>query len=150
MLDVALIASATVGVLAPILRRLLAAGAEKAAEAAGEGVAETIWEKLKGKIFGKKSAEGAAGEVAAAPEDKGAQKILATHLEQILEADPNLAAEIEKLLRKAGGFHQEAHLEGDVAIAQAGPGGKAVAAGKGGIAIGGDSHGGIWIGRGED
>ncbi len=150
MLDVALVASAAVQVLAPILRRLLAAGAEKAAEAAGEGVAETLWEKLKAKIFAKESTVAVAKEVAAAPEDKGAQKVLEVQLAQILEADPNLAAEIEKLLRKAGGFHQEARLQGDGAIAQAGPGGKAVAAGKGGIAIGGDSHGGIRIGRSED
>lgn len=149
-MDIALIATAAVQVLAPILRHLLKTGAEKAAEAAGEGVAGTIWDKLKGKIFGKKSAEGAAEDVAAAPEDKGAQKILGTHLEQILAADPDLAAEIEKLLRQGGHFHQEAHIQGDGAIAQAGPGGKAVAAGKGGIAIGGDSHGDYRIGRGED
>ena len=149
-MDVALIATAAVQVLAPILRHLLKTGAEKAAEAAGEGVAGTIWEKLKGKIFGKKSAEGAAEDVAAAPEDKGAQKILGTHIEQILEADPALAEELEKLLRKAGSFSQEAHLHGDGAIAQAGPGGKAVAAGKGGIAIGGDVQGGVRLGRSKD
>ncbi|HXU34572.1 MAG TPA: hypothetical protein VN851_28685 [Thermoanaerobaculia bacterium] len=149
-MDVALIASAAVSVLAPALRHLLSLGADKAAEAAGKGVAETLWEKLKGKIFGKKSTEGAAEEVAAAPEDKGAQKILGTHLEQILAADPDLAAEIEKLLQNAGAFHQEANLHGDGAIAQAGPGGRAVAAGKGGIAIGGDVQGGVRLGRVDD
>ena len=93
MLDVALIASAAVQVLAPILRRLLSAGAEKATEAANEGVAETLWEKVKGKIFGKKGAVDAASEVAAAPGAKDAQKMLWIHLEQILAADPDLAAE---------------------------------------------------------
>lgn len=150
MLDVALIASATVGVLAPILRHLLKAGAEKAVESASEGVAGTIWEKLKGKIFGKPTVEGAAQEVAATPDSKRAQARFESHIEEILEEDPNLAAEIEKLLRQGGHLHQEANLQGDGAIAQAGPGGRAVAAGKGGIAIGGDSHGDIRIGRGED
>lgn len=148
-MDIALIATAAVQVLAPILRNLLKTGAEKAVESAGEGVGGTIWEKLKGKIFGK-PAEASAQEVAAAPDNKRAQGRLGSHIEEILEADPTLAAEIEKLLQNAGAFHQEAHLQGDGAIAQAGPGGRAVAAGKGGIAIGGDSHGGVRIGRGED
>ncbi len=148
-MDVALIATAAVQVLAPILRHLMKTGAEKAAETAAEGVAETIWEKLKGKIFGKPTAEGAAQEVAAAPDSKRAQARFGSHLEEILEEDPSLAAEIEKLLQQGGHLHQEAHLHGDGAIAQAGPGGKAVAAGKGGIAIGGDSHGPVRIGRGE-
>ncbi|HEV7668346.1 MAG TPA: hypothetical protein VGS22_07470 [Thermoanaerobaculia bacterium] len=150
MMDVALIASAAVGVLAPALRHLLSLGADKAVEAAGKGVTETLWEKVKGKIFGKKGAADAANEVAAAPEDKDAKEILDTHLRQILAADPELAAEVEKLLQNAGAFHQEAHLQGDGAIAQAGAGGRAVAAGKGGIAIGGDVHGGVRSGRGED
>jgi|SRR6185295_17197898 len=149
MLDVALLASAAVGVLAPVLSHLLSVGAEKAAEAAGESVAETIWAKVKGKIFGKKGAADAAAEVAAAPDDPDARELLGTHLKQILAADPDLAAEVEKLLAGAGGLHQEAHLEGDGAIAQAGPGGKAVAAGQGGVAIGGDVQGGLQVGRGE-
>lgn len=154
MLDVGLIATAAVTMLAPILRGLLKIGAEKATEAAGEkvgeGVVEEIWARLKPKVEAKAGAAASAHELAAAPEDEGAREELAMHLKRILATDPALAAEIAKLVEQGGGTHPVANLHGDGAIAQAGPGGTAVAGGKGSVVIGGHVQGNVRVGKGED
>ncbi|GEM_PF-2804144 len=68
------------------------------------------------------------------PELEPARHVLAWQLEKILQADPGLQAELTKLLQASGGTQTyQAFLHGDDAIAQGG----GVAAGKGGIAIGG-------------
>jgi hypothetical protein len=88
---------------------------------------------------------GAAEEVAEAPEDDDARAGLRRQLVKILEADPDLASEMAKLLDSAGrGTSYQANLQGSGAIAQ-GPG--AVAAGEGGVAVGGSVTGDVSAGR---
>ncbi len=58
-----------------------------------------------------------------------------------VESDSPRYLRLLRVQARSGGFHQEAHLHGDGAITQAGPGGKVLAAGKGGIAIGEIVHG---------
>jgi hypothetical protein len=70
---------------------------------------------------------------------------LRRQLLKILEADPELAAEVAKLLGSAGPRPvSTANVSGSGAIAQ-GPG--AVAAGAGGVAVGGGVTGDISVGR---
>jgi hypothetical protein len=70
---------------------------------------------------------------------------MSRQLVKILEADPDLAAEMAKLLDSAGrGPSYQATLHGSGAIAQ---GAGAVAAGEGGVAVGGNVGGDVSAGR---
>jgi hypothetical protein len=106
-----------------------------------------IWEKLHRPVEESPRALGAAAEVAEAPDDDDARAGLRRQLVKILEADPDLASELAKLLDSAGrGPSYQANLHGSGAIAQ---GAGAVAAGEGGVAVGGSVGGDVSAGRRE-
>ena len=89
--------------LAPCLGFLLKSGAdvaERAADAVGGAVwehAQKLWERLRPSVDGKEAAHEAADDVAAAPDDDGAQVALARQLQKLLDADPELARDVERL-----------------------------------------------------
>ena len=149
-MDLKLLADALMIVLAPALPHLVAGGTE-AVKAAGKklgeegvGLARKLWDLLQGQVEESPRAQGAAAEVAESPEDADARAGLRRQLLKILEADPELASEVAKLLDSAGrGPVSSAKVIGSGAIAQ-GPG--AVAAGEGGVAVGGSVTGDISAG----
>ncbi len=150
-MDPKLLADALVITLAPVLPHLITGGTE-AVKAVGKKVGEgtfelgqKLWGKLHKPVEESSRALGAAEEVAEAPEDDDARAGLRRQLVKILEADPDLASELAKLLDSAGqGASYQAYLQGSGAIAQ-GPG--AVAAGEGGVAVGGSVTGDISVDR---
>lgn len=150
-MDLKLLADALVIALAPVLSHLMP-GATEAVKAVGKKAGEEgfelgrkLWAKLHKPVEESPRALGAAEEVAEAPEDEDARAGLRRQLVKILEADPDLAAELDKLLESAGrGPSYQATLHGSGAIAQ-GPG--AVAAGEGGVAVGGNVGGDVSAGR---
>jgi hypothetical protein len=150
-MDLKLLADALVIALAPVLPHLVTGGTE-AVKAAGKKVGEEtfelgrkLWARLGKRVEESPRALGAAEEVAEAPEDGDARAGLRRQLVKILEADPELASEVAKLLDSAGrGTSYQAYLQGSGAIAQ-GPG--AVAAGEGGVAVGGSVTGDVSAGR---
>jgi hypothetical protein len=153
-MDLQLLADALVITLAPVLPHLVSGGTE-AVKAAGKKVGEEavelgrkLWGKLQARVEESPRALGAAEEVAEAPDDADAKAGLRRQLVKILAADPDLAAELAKLLDSAGrGISYQATLHGSGAIAQ-GPG--AVAAGAGGVAMGGSVTGDVSTGKRED
>lgn len=153
-MDLKLLADAVVIALAPVLPYLISGGTEAvkaAGEKVGEGAVELgrkLWAKLRKPVEESPRALGAAEEVAEAPEDDDARAGLRRQLVKILEADPDLASELAKLLDSAGrGISYQGTLHGSGAIAQ-GPG--AVAAGEGGVAVGGSVTGDVSAGRKGD
>ena len=150
-MDLQLLADALVITLAPVLPHLVSGGTE-AVKAAGKKVGEEavelgrkLWGKLQARVEESPRALGAAEEVAEAPDDADAKAGLRRQLVKILAADPDLAAELAKLLDSAGrGISYQATLHGSGAIAQ-GPG--AVGAGAGGVAVGGSVAGDVAAGR---
>jgi hypothetical protein len=149
-MDAKLLADAVMTFLGPALPYLVAGG-EKAVGWAGKKISEDglemakkLWGKLQPKVEASPQAQVAATEAAADPEDPDTQATLRRQLRKILEADPELAAELDRLVDAAQrGPSYQATVHGSGAIAQ-GPG--AVAAGAGGIAVGGNVHGGIQTG----
>ncbi|MEM6399042.1 MAG: hypothetical protein AAF757_02260 [Cyanobacteria bacterium P01_D01_bin.116] len=94
-----------VRILAPCLPFLMTFS-NKAAEGASQKVGEdiwnkvkTIWGKLQPKVKAKEAAQEAARDVAKNPEDEDSQAALRVQLKKILEADPELAAEIAQILQ---------------------------------------------------
>lgn len=153
-MDLKLLADAVVIALGPVLPHLITGGTE-AVKAAGKKVGEEavelgrkLWEKVRRPVQENPRALGAAEEVAEAPDDDDARAGLRRQLLKILEADPDLASELDKLLGSVGrSTSYQATLTGSGAIAQ-GPG--AVAAGAGGVAVGGNVTGRVSAGRRED
>lgn len=100
--------------LAPFLPTLMKLGgkvlegaAAKSGETAGTKLTEkalnkanAIWEKLFPKVEAKEAAKEAADDVAKAPDDADAQTALRVQLKKILEANPDLAAAIEKIMQE--------------------------------------------------
>jgi hypothetical protein len=149
-MDLKLLADALTIALAPVLPHLMAGGTE-AVKAAGKKVGEEsvelahkLWSKLRKPVEESPRALGAAAEVAEAPDDDDARAGLRRQLVKILEADPDLASEMARLLESAGrGISYQATLHGSGAIAQ---GAGAVAAGEGGVAVGGSVTGDVSAG----
>ena len=54
-------------------------------------------QRLRPSVDGKEAAHEAADDVAAAPDDDGAQVALARQLQKLLDADPELARDVERL-----------------------------------------------------
>ncbi|WP_169250604.1 SUMF1/EgtB/PvdO family nonheme iron enzyme [Candidatus Competibacter phosphatis] len=99
-----------------------------------------IWQRLQPSLDARPSAREALNDCRAQPDDADHQASLRVQLKKLL-ADPQLAADLDRLL-KASTEPARSHAEnyGSGAIAQ-GPG--AVVAGKSGVAVGGDLHGGV-------
>jgi hypothetical protein len=152
-MDLKLLADALVIALAPVLPHLITGGTE-AVKAVGKKVGEEtfelgqkLWTRLRKPVEESPRALAAAEEVAEVPDDDGARGGLRRQLVKILEADPDLASEVAKLLDSARqGASYQAYLQGSGAIAQ-GPG--AVAAGEGGVAVGGNVTGDVSAGLGK-
>ena len=147
-MDIA-IATAITAALAPALPYLLK-GTEEAAKEAGKKLGSAvwdqcakIWELLRPKVETSPSASKALERIVKEPERKDIQTAFQVEIEDILQAEPHLLAQLAELLRAAGdtqAFH--ASNIGDGAVAQ---GERAVAAGKNGVAVGGDVHGNITL-----
>ena len=121
--------------------------AEKLGGAAPELI-KRIWERLRGAIDKRSEAKVAVQDLAESPDDEDYQAVLRVQLKKILAADEDLTQQIAELLQEVKQqtkYHAELH--GDGAIAQ---GEKAIAAGKGGVAVGGSVQGGISIGPMSD
>ena len=146
-MDLALLADTLRIFLAPALPYLLKA-VGKASEEAGKKVggeavekAQEVWQKLRPAVEDRPGALTAAKDAAAAPKDEESQTVWKVQLRKILEGDEDLARAVEKMLPPRE--HFQARVEGDGAIAQ---GNRAVAAGQGGVAVGGDVHGSVIVG----
>ena len=86
--------TALVTLLAPVLPALMGAGkaiGQEAATAVGDQAAELarqVWERLKGRISERPTAESAAGDVAADPNDETARQTLELQLREDLARRP--------------------------------------------------------------
>jgi hypothetical protein len=141
---------ALTAMLAPAMP-FLVKGGEKLAEKLGTALFETtkkIWGLLGDAITKRPAAQEAVEDLAAAPDDADAQAALRNQLKKIFEVDAELAKQINELMQQAGpSIANRAELHGSGAIAQ---GDHTVAAGKGGVAVGGNVNGGIKLGGGSD
>jgi hypothetical protein len=114
--------SGLVTILAPALPFLQRVGEEVAAEAGrvlGADAwerARRLWDRLAGAVTERPAAREAAADVAAAPQDADAVAAFRHQLRKLLEADPELARDVESLLAGA----------------------RTVTAGTRGVAVGGD------------
>lgn len=149
-----LIATEITAALAPALPYLLK-GTEEAAKEAGKklGIAAweqctKLWELLKPKVETSPSASKALERIVKEPERAAVQTAFQVELEDILEVEPQLLAQLAELLKSAGdkqAFH--ASNIGDGAVAQ---GNGAVAAGKSSVVVDGDVTGNIFIAHNLD
>jgi hypothetical protein len=151
-MDLKLLADTLTTFLAPALPFLVTGGEEVVRQAGkklseeGLELAEKLWGKLWPKVEANPQAKGAADAVAGAPDEEDARGGLRFQLRKILEADPDLAAELDALIKAAGATPgQQAIVYGSGAIAQ---GRGAVAAGAGGTAVSGGVQGDLIIGDG--
>ena len=135
--------------LAPALPALIAGG-KKLVEAGGKELGEkggewvkSLWGKLRAKVEAQPTAIAAAAEVAKTPDDPDARAALRFQLRKILEAEPDLAAELEQLLaaRPQPFYRAEVHGGGAVAL-----GNHNGVAGAGGVGVGGSVHGNVSVG----
>ena len=141
-MDPITLAAAATTLLAPYLAK----AGEKAAEKIGEKLPEAIgkvWNAIAAKFKGRPAAVGAANELTAKPDDADNQEAFNVQLRKLLKDDPAFAAELERLLRAAGG--DTIVNTGSGAVATHG----GVAAGAGGVAVGGNVDGAIVIGSGN-
>ncbi len=146
--------TALTALLAPALPYLVKGG-EKLAEMTAEKISGTapelikqIWERLRGTIDKSPAAKEIVADLAESPDDEGYQVAFQSKLKKILAADEELAQQLTELLQEAGkqtNYHAELHGEGAI-----GQGENVVVAGKGGVAVGGNVHGGINIGGKPD
>jgi hypothetical protein len=93
--------------LAPFLPVLLGA-ARSAADQAGRSLgteawehARRLWGRLRPRVEQEPDVRAAADKVAGAPDDDRLVRILALHLEGLVGADPDLAADLERLWAEA-------------------------------------------------
>ena len=112
--------SAVTTVLAPVLPYLTGVGgrvADQASSALADAVvarAKAIWGVLRTHVDASPVAAAAATELARAPEDAGAQEMFAVALKQLLSANPELDAELGRVIEVHGGITV---ASGDRAIA---------------------------------
>ena len=148
-MDISSTAASLTAVLAPALPYLIQSGS-KISESLLQQIGADVWEKVKAiwqrlqpEIESKPSALEAAKDLAESSEDEDLRAALRVQLKKILSTDLKLAAELAHLLAETepqAGHHVEVHGDGAAAV-----GNRAVAAGKGGVAIGGDVRGGVRV-----
>lgn len=103
-MDIATIATTLTAMLTPCLPTLLGVAnklGDGALQKIGEDAlerAKQLWGKLSGAIAAKPIAQEAATDLAQAPDDPDLQAAFRVQLKKLLEADPNLKAEIVQLL----------------------------------------------------
>ena len=95
MLDIPTLATTLGGVLAPAIPMLIkAADAPEVAD-----LARSVWDKLGPRLLAKPGAKDAVERAAARPDDKRVQGALELELEDVLNEDRSLAAELVQLLQ---------------------------------------------------
>ena len=90
--------------LVPYLSKSAERVATQASAAIGDaawGFGRRIWSKLGDRLAERPAAREAIDDVAAAPDDKGARAALERQLSKVLAAEPQLAAEIEDVIKEA-------------------------------------------------
>ena len=96
--------TALVTLLAPVLPALIGAGQQigrEAANAVGAEVADLgrrVWERLQGSLTDRPTAQSAAGEVAADPNDEIARETLELQLKKLLRDDRKLRQDLEAIV----------------------------------------------------
>ena len=148
MMDIAMLAKDVTTMVLPLMPFLVKAG-EKAAEMAAQEIVKGGWDKAKAlwqRLWQGREKKGAVAEavqeVINQPGDEDAAAALRLQIKKTLSEDDSLAGEIKELLeefRRVSPQYYQAQLAGSGAIAQ---GEEAVAAGAGGVAIGGNVQGG--------
>jgi hypothetical protein len=140
-MDPVTLATAATTLLLPYLIKASQVVAEDVAKQLPDTVG-VLWDKIAKKFQGKPAAEGAASDLAGKADDEINQQTFKLQLQKALENDPAFAQEFEGLFKKA---------QASVNINQQGSGAVAtnggVAAGQGGIAIGGNVEGNIVMGN---
>ncbi|MCL4528347.1 MAG: hypothetical protein M1282_02925 [Chloroflexi bacterium] len=101
-----------------------------------------LWDKIAAKFQDKPAAAGAAQELASKADDEINQQTFKLQLQKALENDPAFAEEFESLFKKAQAS-VNINVQGSGAVATNG----GVAAGQGGIAVGGNVEGNIIMGN---
>jgi hypothetical protein len=106
-MDLTMVASGVIGFLAPALPYLLKAS-EKVAEGAATklgveawNLAQRLWSKLQPKMESKLTARAAAEDAANHPNDDDARAALRRQIKLLLEAEPDLANELNEILAAA-------------------------------------------------
>lgn len=103
-MDIGLLASAVTEMLLPLLPRLQRIGQEIGGRAlndigkSAEGKAGALWERMWCQIEGRPAARDAAEDIAANPADGDALAALRLQIKKLLTEDPELAAELFKLV----------------------------------------------------
>jgi hypothetical protein len=129
--------------VASFLVPYLAKAGEKAFETVGEKSVDSLWQAIRAKFTGKPVAEESVKDLVIRPDDQLNQSAFANQLRKVLEAEPEFAVELERLLSSAqSGGGDTIVNTGSGAVATR----SSVAAGKGGVAIKGDVHGNIIAG----
>jgi hypothetical protein len=140
---VSALASAAVAFLSPYL---VNAG-EKTAERIGEKLPDAagkMWQAIIGKFKGRPAAEEAVRDLAAQPEEEDYLAAFRKELQKTLGEDPAFAFELRELLQQSQSQAGDTILStSSGAVASRG----GVAAGEGGVAVQGNVHGGINLGR---
>ena len=139
-MDPVTIAATATALLLPYIKK----GGEKFAETLGqklpEGVSK-VWHAITGKFKGKPAAEESAKDLITHASDEDNQAAFRKELRKILESDSGFASELERLLLAAGANVGPIVNTGSGAVATH----RGVAAGEGGVAVGGDVHGDISV-----
>jgi hypothetical protein len=119
--------TALVTLLAPVLPTLIGAGKQIGREAAnvvGSEVADLgrrVWERLQGSLVNRPTAESAAGDVAADPNDETARETLELQLKKLLKDDPQLRKDLAAIVaegERQGVFADRGAVvyEGDIEV----------------------------------
>jgi hypothetical protein len=144
-MDPLTLADTAVTFLAPYLVK----AGEKAAEEVGKKLPDLpgkIWHAIIASFKGKPAAEEAIKDFVAQPEDEDNRAAFRKELRKALEAEPAFARELLALI-------ENAQRQGSDSVIVTGSGAAAirggVAAGAGGVAVGGDVQGGITLGGSE-
>jgi hypothetical protein len=138
-MDPVTLAATATTILAPYLAKAGKVVLEDAAKELPEAVGK-VWDKLAQRFHDKPAAEDAARDLLSKPDDEDNQEAFKTQLRKLLKEDPDFASEFEALVNNAQAIINQ---QGSGAIATHG----GVAAGQGGIAIGGNVEGNVIIGN---
>lgn len=124
--------------IVPYAKRLGAKLVEKAGESLPD-VVDKLWDAVKEKMESRAETKELPADLVAAPEDQAVQDAFQYQLKKLLENDEAFAYQLEILVNQAQQAAANMNtMEGDGAMAQ---GDHSVAAGKGGIYVGGNVSG---------
>ncbi len=107
-MDPATLATAVTSLLAPYLAKAGGAILERAPDALPDQVAH-LWNTVTGHFEGKPAAAAAATDLAKNASDEDQQAAFALQLKMALKNDPDFAAAVQDLVKKAGGESQGGH-----------------------------------------